>query len=45
MGWSPSAETTSAVLGIPPELQGIKTPMAISGTAREPQGSAQVDFS
>jgi uncharacterized protein (TIGR02246 family) len=30
-------QNTNAILGIPPELQGIKTPIAIPGTAREPQ--------
>jgi uncharacterized protein (TIGR02246 family) len=30
-------QNTNAILGIPPELQGIKTPIAIPGTARKPQ--------
>jgi uncharacterized protein (TIGR02246 family) len=30
-------QNTNAILGIPPELQGIKTPIAIPGTAPEPQ--------
>jgi len=30
-------QNTNAILGIPPELQDIKTPIAIPGTAPEPQ--------
>jgi len=30
-------QNTNAILGIPPELQGIKTPIAIPGTAPVPQ--------
>lgn len=29
-------QNTNAILGIPPELQDIKTPIAIPGTAPEP---------
>jgi hypothetical protein len=30
-------QNTNAMLGIPPELQGIKTPIAIPGTSPMPQ--------
>jgi uncharacterized protein (TIGR02246 family) len=30
-------QNTNAILGIPPELQGIKTPIAIPGTAPKPE--------
>jgi hypothetical protein len=30
------AQNTNAMLGIPPELQDIKTPIAIPGTERRP---------
>jgi uncharacterized protein (TIGR02246 family) len=32
------AQNTNAVLGIPPELQEIKTPIPIPGTSEKPQG-------
>jgi hypothetical protein len=31
------AQNTNAVLGIPPELQDIKTPIPIPGTDKKPQ--------
>jgi hypothetical protein len=30
-------QNTNAMLGVPPELQGIKTPIAIPGTSPMPQ--------
>jgi hypothetical protein len=33
--WLVVGQNTNAILGIPPQLQGIKTPIAIPGTAPE----------
>jgi uncharacterized protein (TIGR02246 family) len=36
-------QNTNAILGIPPELQDIKTPIAIPGTALNPSGGTCLD--